>query len=145
MKILIPFLLFLAFVGCSSQNPKEEIRIYYGIYTTGEPFMDWDGFLHYQYQSNGSFEFSDRVKMTTSFGRKAGEKLVEMKIESHFAEDDEYVVSGTYSAKEPFTLVFLGSSEKAENDKFQHFGKGDGEIVFTGTPPLTFEKDNNGL
>ena len=107
--------------------------------------MDWDGFLHYQYQSNGSFEFSDRVKMTTSFGRKAGEKLVEMKIESHFAEDDEYVVSGTYSAKEPFTLVFLGSSEKAENDKFQHFGAGDGEIVFTGAPPLTFEKDNNGL
>lgn len=146
MKYFILLILAHVFLfGCSSQTPQEEIRLYYGIYTTGRPFMDWDGFLHYQYQSNGSFEFSDRVKMTTSFGRKAGEKLVEMKIESHLTEDDAYVISGTYSSKEPFTLVFLGTGENVEDDKFQRYEAGDGDIAFTGTLPLTFEEDSNGL
>ena len=147
LKRLVMAALACVLLGaCSKQEGREEVEaeeisLSVGLYETGELFMEWEGALYYNVMTNGSFEYIDEISCEGTFGHAFGQKDIKLKLAASFESDDVYVISGSYTAKEPFTLTYLGSAEEDADHVVQSFAAGEGEIQFRGEAPYSYKKE----
>jgi len=130
----------ISLVGCGKKETSTPITIYLGIYEDGSGFWDWDGNLSYKTQNNGRLDWATPMSMSGTFGPPSYSDAVTLDLKLDVDPQTNYIIKGVAEAKQPASLVLLGTGQDKTTNKRINLTIGQNKVDFTGELLATFPK-----